>query len=97
MERHQDPRSFVLHLVGIPATILAVLLLPVYVMLVSVTLFLFALSLFLGGYALQFLGHALDGSEPGEVKAWRKWMTKRREARAAAIRVGNAYAEAERG
>ena len=46
---------------------------PIYVMLMSVPLFLFALVLFLGGFGLQFLGHALDGSEPGEIKALRLW------------------------
>ena len=58
-------RSFVLHMLGIPPTILGVLLIPIYVLLMSVPLFLFALVLFVGGYLLQFLGHALDGTEPG--------------------------------
>ena len=73
IERHRDPRSFVLHMLGIPGTILGVLLMPIYVMLMSVPLFLFALVLFVGGYLLQFLGHALDGTEPGEIKALRIW------------------------
>jgi uncharacterized membrane protein YGL010W len=81
IERHRDPRSFILHLFGIPCTILGVLLMPIYVLLMSPTLFGVALVLFLGGFGLQFLGHALDGSEPGEIKALRLWLTKRREAR----------------
>ncbi len=56
IERHRDPRSFALHLFGIPGTILGVLLMPIYLMLMSITLFGFALILFLGGYGLQFLG-----------------------------------------
>ena len=30
-------------------------------------LFLFALALFLGGYMVQFLGHAIEGTDPGEI------------------------------
>jgi uncharacterized membrane protein YGL010W len=81
VDRHRDPRSFVLHLFGIPCTILGVLLMPVYVFLMSLTLFGLALVLFLGGFGLQFLGHALDGSEPGEIKALRIWISRRRESR----------------
>src|SRR4051794_31282264 len=68
MDRHRDHRSFVLHMFGIPPTILGVLLIPIYVMLISVPIFLFALSMFVGGYLIQFLGHALDRSEPGEIR-----------------------------
>src|SRR4051794_32081923 len=67
LTRHQDPASFVLHMIGIPPTILGVLLIPVYFWLVSVPIFLFALALFVGGYLVQFLGHALEGTDPGEV------------------------------
>ena len=67
LERHRNPASFALHLVGIPPTILGVLLMPVYVYSVSLALFLFALALFVGGYMIQFLGHALEGTDPGEV------------------------------
>src|SRR5689334_16187803 len=66
LERHRDPRSFVLHMIGIPPTLVGALLFPVYLWLLSLPVFLFALSLFVGGYLIQFLGHALDGTEPGE-------------------------------
>ncbi len=66
-DRHRDPGSFVLHMIGIPPTILGVLMIPIYVFLISVPLFLFALGCFVGGYLIQFLGHALDGTAPGEV------------------------------
>lgn len=65
--RHRGPTSFVLHMLGIPPTIVGVLLLPIYVVLMSVSLFLFALVLFVGGYLVQFLGHALEGTDPGEI------------------------------
>jgi hypothetical protein len=65
--RHRGPVSFALHMVGIPPTILGVLMIPIYLPLASLPLFLFALALFLGGFLIQFLGHALEGSDPGEV------------------------------
>jgi uncharacterized membrane protein YGL010W len=67
IERHRHPTSFVLHMIGIPPTILGVLMIPVYLMLRSVPLFLLALALFVGGYLVQFLGHAFEGTDPGEI------------------------------
>jgi hypothetical protein len=67
MERHRNPMSFYLHLVGIPPTILGVLLVPVYGFLLSLPIFLFALAIFVCGYLIQFLGHALEGTDPGEI------------------------------
>jgi hypothetical protein len=67
LKRHKSPVSFVLHMVGIPPTILGVLLFAVYVFQVSFSIFVLALALFLGGYALQFAGHYLEGTDPGEV------------------------------
>jgi hypothetical protein len=67
MERHRNPTSFVLHMFGIPPTILGVLLIPVYVMLLSIPIFLLALAMFVGGYLVQFLGHVVDWTEPGEI------------------------------
>jgi uncharacterized membrane protein YGL010W len=42
-------------------------MIPIYVTLLSLPLFLLALALFVGGYLVQFLGHALEGTDPGEV------------------------------
>jgi hypothetical protein len=67
IERHRNPVSFVLHMIGIPPTILGVLLIPVYTYCLSLPIFLLALGLFVGGYAIQFLGHALEGTDPGEI------------------------------
>jgi hypothetical protein len=67
VERHPNRTSFLLHMIGIPPTILGVLLFSAYIVLLSVPLFLFALALFLGGYLLQFAGHALEGTDPGEI------------------------------
>ena len=67
IERHRNPVSFVLHMIGIPPTLLGVMLIPVYVYCLSVPIFLFALALFVGGYLVQFLGHALERTDPGEI------------------------------
>jgi hypothetical protein len=67
LDRHRHPISFTLHIVGIPLTILGVLLIPVYLLAGSFSVFLFALVLFVGGYAIQFLGHAVEGTDPGEI------------------------------
>jgi putative effector of murein hydrolase LrgA (UPF0299 family) len=54
-------------MLGIPPTIIGLLLLPVYVLLMSVSCFILATLLFVGGYLVQFLGHALEGTDPGEI------------------------------
>jgi hypothetical protein len=77
LDRHRHPASFILHMVGIPATIIGVLLAPVYLVATSVYIFLLALALFVGGYLIQFLGHALDGTEPGEIALLRRWWGRR--------------------
>ena len=76
LARHRDPASFVLHMIGIPPTILGVLFIPIYLGLASFPIFLLALVLFVGGFLIQFLGHAIEGTDPGElimVKRWLGW------------------------
>lgn len=67
MSRHEGALSFALHMVGIPPTIVGVLLMPVYLSMQSWPIFWLALGLFVGGFLVQFLGHALEGTDPGEV------------------------------
>ena len=67
LQRHVNPTSFILHIIGIPPTFLGVLFVPIYVYLLSFKLFLVALSLFVGGFLIQFAGHFLEGTDPGEV------------------------------
>jgi uncharacterized membrane protein YGL010W len=67
LERHLSPASFILHMIGIPPTILGVLFVPIYLCLLSVPIFLLALALFVGGYVLQFAGHVFEGTDPGEI------------------------------
>lgn len=72
LARHARPVSFLLHMVGIPVTLIGVLIIPVYIALLSLPIFLFSISIFIVGYLIQFLGHALEGSEPGEVSYLRR-------------------------
>jgi hypothetical protein len=67
LDRHPEPSNFVLHMIGIPPTILGVLFVPIYLVLGSLPIFLLALALFVGGYFLQFLGHLIGGTDPGEI------------------------------
>ena len=77
MKRHSHRVSFFLHILGIPPTIVGVLLIPIYVGLMSFPIFLVALGAFCGGYALQFAGHWIDNTESGEMrwikKQWAKF------------------------
>src|SRR4051812_24964685 len=70
--RHPNPMSFILHMIGIPPTIMGVLIFSVYIALLSFPLFLFALTLCLVGWGLQFLGHALEGTDAGEIIYFKK-------------------------
>jgi uncharacterized membrane protein YGL010W len=63
--RHRNPTNFLLHMAGIPATILAV---PLTVL----GHWLLAGGVFLGGYALQFLGHIVEGNRSGEEELLRR-------------------------
>jgi hypothetical protein len=60
LERHQHPVSFYLHLVGIPMAVAAIPLL-------FLQEWWWALGLFVGGYGLQFIGHAIEGNDVGEL------------------------------
>jgi uncharacterized membrane protein YGL010W len=92
LERHRHVGSFLLHMIGIPPTLVGVLLVPVCIALVSVPIFLFSLALFFGGYAIQFLGHALEGSEPGEITHLRRLVSGPGKSLGAANRDGRGVA-----
>ena len=70
-ERHLHPGNRCLHLIGLPVTFV----LPVYFLLrhehypAS-----WALIAFVAGYALQFLGHAIEGNDAGELILIKKWL-----------------------
>ncbi len=67
LERHQHPFNFGIHMIGIPLTILGLYL-------ACYGEWLWAISLFIGGYALQFIGHAVEGNDAGELILVKKWL-----------------------
>jgi Protein of unknown function (DUF962) len=72
LKRHSRIVSFILHMIGIPPTLLGALFVPIYLTLISIPIFLLALALFVGGYILQFTGHFLEGTDPGEIIYFKK-------------------------
>lgn len=68
IERHQHPLNRLLHLVGVPLTFVA-----------SIVMLLFdlpwwAVGCFVGGYLLQFAGHAIEGNDAGEAVLVKRWL-----------------------
>ncbi|HMO35996.1 MAG TPA: DUF962 domain-containing protein [Gemmatales bacterium] len=74
MKRHQNPISFILHLIGIPMTVAA--LVPILLNSTSGMAWVYAAMLFLGGYVLQFVGHAIEGNDAGELILVKKLLGK---------------------
>ena len=70
LARHQHPGNLLLHIVGLPVTFV----LPV-IFLVQERWW-WALGSFVTGYALQFLGHAIEGNDAGEMIGVKKLLGK---------------------
>ena len=70
LARHQHPANLLLHIVGVPLTFAA----PVIYLLVDA--WWWALGAFALGYALQFLGHAIEGNDAGEMIVVKKLLGK---------------------
>jgi hypothetical protein len=68
--RHRNRANQVLHLVGVPLTF------GVSVYLLFMERWWWALAAFVGGYALQFIGHAIEGNDAGEVVLVKKLLGK---------------------
>lgn len=60
-ERHQHPANRFFHVIGLPVTFI----LPVVLLTQNHPGWAFAS--FVGGYCLQFVGHACEGNDAGEV------------------------------
>jgi hypothetical protein len=73
-QRHQHPLSLVLHLIGIPLTILAVVLLFVQLAQWRWDLWYRPLVVLVAGYLLQWVGHLIEGNDMGEVILVKKWL-----------------------
>ena len=69
--RHQNLGNQLFHLVGLPVTFI----LPI-VLLVMGKPPLWALASFMIGYILQFIGHAIEGNDAGEVIVVKKMLGK---------------------
>jgi uncharacterized membrane protein YGL010W len=81
LERHQSPISFWLHVVGIPLTIMAVILAIWQLYLVQTDSTYWGLwwrpaLLLVLGYVLQYIGHVYEGNDMGEVVLIKKWLGK---------------------
>jgi len=67
LKRHQHPVSLLLHLVGIPLTLAAVILAGIQIWAWQWGLWWRPVALLLGGYLLQWIGHRIEGNDMGEV------------------------------
>lgn len=68
LARHRNWTNRILHLIGVPVTFL------VSVVLLCYGTWSWALASFVVGYALQFLGHWVEGNDPGEVVLVKRWL-----------------------
>ena len=62
LARHRDRTNQVLHLVGVPLTFVVTI-----VLVVREADWWWPVASFVGGYVLQFIGHAIEGNDAGEV------------------------------
>jgi hypothetical protein len=69
IQRHTHPLNRLLHLAGVPLTFVV----PVVLALRGQPWWL-VLASFVGGYVLQFVGHAIEGNDAGEVVVIKKWL-----------------------
>ena len=69
-ERHRHPVNILLHVIGLPVTFV------VPVILLIKHEYNWALASFVIGYALQFLGHAIEGNDAGEMILVKKMLGK---------------------
>jgi len=75
LARHRRPVNLILHLVGIPP-VAAAAALAVWAASGPNWLWILAGALFIVGYALQFIGHRLEGNDPGEIILVKKMLGK---------------------
>ena len=68
IQRHQNGWNQLLHLIGVPLTFV------VSIVLLVLGQPWWALGAFVGGYFLQFLGHAIEGNDAGEVVLAKRWL-----------------------
>jgi len=69
VQRHTHPLNRLLHLLGLTLTFVVTVIL-----VIRGAEWWWSLSSFAGGYVLQFLGHAIEGNDAGEVVLVKKWL-----------------------
>jgi hypothetical protein len=74
LERHQHVASRVLHAIGVPMTVAALVLAGVQLAGWRWDLWWRPASLFVLGYVLQYVGHLIEGNDMGEVVLVKKWL-----------------------
>lgn len=67
LERHQHPASQVLHAIGIPMLVAIPIVIVVQLRHHRWDLWWTPLALFVGSYLLQWIGHAIEGNDMGEL------------------------------
>ncbi len=73
LERHQHPASRIMHAVGIPMTLGAVVLAGVQLAGGRWDLWWRPVGLLGVGYLLQWVGHRIEGNDMGELSLVKKW------------------------
>lgn len=74
LERHQHPASRVLHAVGVPLTIGALILGGAQLLAWRWDLWWRPALLLAVGYLLQWVGHYLEGNDMGEIILIKRWL-----------------------
>ncbi len=69
VQRHTHPLNRLLHLLGLTLTFVVTV-----VLVIRGVEWWWAVSSFAVGYVLQFLGHAIEGNDAGEVVLVKKWL-----------------------
>mgnify|MGYP002866028197 CR=1 FL=1 len=62
IQRHTHPLNRLLHLLGVPLALIVTV-----VLVYRGDPWWWSISSFVSGFALQFLGHAIEGNDPGEM------------------------------
>jgi hypothetical protein len=70
IERHRHPANQVLHLIGVPLTFV------VSIICLIEQRWWWAAGAFVGGYVLQFIGHAIEGNDAGELILFKRLLGK---------------------
>jgi len=76
LERHQHGASRVLHVIGVPMTVAALVLAGVQLAHWRWDLWWRPAVLLVVGYLLQYVGHLIEGNDMGEVVLLKKWLGK---------------------